>query len=135
MQVAALLEHLQRDGGGRERKRDADDEGRGSSKPHREGDTRDHGGADGELAHAEAEDVALHRREPRQLELEADDEQQQHHPELGDPRHHLRVLDERQAERPDRHAGGEVAEDAALPEASEQWHGDHGRGAEHQDRS
>ena len=44
VQVTALIKHLQRDGRGRERKRDADDEGRGSSKPHREGDTRDYGG-------------------------------------------------------------------------------------------
>ena len=73
-------------------------------------------------------------QQARQLELEPDDEEEEHDAELGDAAHRLGLADERQAGRADDDAGGEVAEHGAQAEAPEQRHGDHGRGAEHQDR-
>ena len=47
------------------------------------------------------------------VELQADEEQQQHHAELGELQHGLRIRDQPQAPRPDRHAGDEIAEHRA----------------------
>ncbi len=111
LEVAALLEHLQRDRGGRQRQRHADDDGAPQHEPlatAAAAKTR----PSGRLRRAEPEDVAAHRDQPRQLELEPDDEEQEHDAELGDAADGLGLADERQAGRADDDAGGEVAEDA-----------------------
>ena len=100
------------------------------SRPRRRQRPRRHA----DLRRAEPEDVAAHREQPRRLELEPDDEQQEHDAELGDVADGLGLADERQAGRADGDAGGEVAEHGAEAEAPEQRHGDHRRGAEDQDR-
>ena len=134
LEVAALLEHLQRDRGRRQRQHDPDDDGASQHKPARDRGGRKDRDRHAELRRAEPEDVAAHRDQPRQLELEPDDEEQEHDAELGDAADGLGLADERQAGRADDDAGGEVAEDAGEAEAPEQRHGDHRRGAEDQHR-
>ena len=51
------------------------------------------------LAHAHEHDVAAHGAQPRRLERQADQEQQQHHAELGYVEGHARVGDQRRARR------------------------------------
>ncbi len=131
--VAALVEHLHDHGG------------RGQHETHR-ADHRDRrrpaeGDADagqqraaGEhLRDAEPEDLAAHRPQLARPHLEADEEQEQHHAELGDVQDGVRVAEQAEAERPDQQAGAEVAEHRAEPELAEQRHGDHGRREQHDD--
>jgi len=65
----------------------------------------------------------------RGLQLEPDDEQEQHHAELGEMQHLLRILDEGQAKGPDRRARHQIADHRAEAEPLEDRHRDHG-GAE-----
>ena len=74
--------------------------------------------------------VAPQRPQPRRLELQADDEQQEHDAEFGDLQDLLAAGDQPRR-RADGDAGGEIAEHGAEPEALEQRRGDH-RAAEQQ---
>ena len=84
--------------------------------PERERDRGDRGRGDEHLDRAHAEDRPAQRPEPARVELEADQEKQHHHAELGEVQHRLRIADEREPPRTDRHAGGEIAEHRAEPE-------------------
>jgi hypothetical protein len=56
-------------------------------------------------------DVVTNPRQLLQSELDADAEQQQNHAHLGGARDQVEVADESERERPDEHAGQEVADD------------------------
>jgi hypothetical protein len=89
---------------------------------------RDYGhGGNGEhdLDCAQAEDRAPHRPHALRVELQAEQEQQQHDAEFGELQHRVRIRDQPQAPRPDRHTRDEVAEHRAQSEPLEQWNGDH----------
>ena len=58
------------------------------------------------------------------VELQPDQEQQQHHAELGELQHPLRIGDERESPRADRDAGDEVAEHRAQAKPAADRHGD-----------
>ena len=62
------------------------------------------------------------RPQPRGLELEADEEEQQRDAELGEAAHVLGVGDEAEAPRAEQHAGGEIAQHAAQLQPLEQRH-------------
>ena len=85
------------------------------------------------LHDAEAEDLPAQRPELPRPHLEADQEQEQHHPELGDVQDRLRVAEQPESERPDQESRAEVAEHCAEAEPAEQGHGDD-RGGEQRDR-
>ena len=71
-----------------------------------------------DLEHAAGERHPAHRRQLAERHLEAEREQQQHHAELGHPLDVVDVADGRPAgERPDDHAGQDVADDQRLAEA------------------
>ena len=79
------------------------------------------------------EDHPAQREQPAGLQLEADDEEQDDHAELGEVQDALHVGHEPEAEGPDEHAAGEVGQHRAQPEAPEQRHGDHRRRQEQRD--
>ena len=86
-----------------------------------------------QLREAEPEDVPLHLPEMGQLELEPDDEQEEHHSEFGHGRNGLRILHQAEARRSDGDACSEVAEDGAQAEKPEHGHRHDRRRAEGQD--
>jgi len=65
----------------------------------------------GQLRGAETENRPAHGEEPRQLQLEADDEQQHHHAEFGDGEDGGGIAEEREHAGPDDDADGEIADD------------------------
>ena len=95
-------------------------------------DARHRGDGDRHLYRAEAEDRAAQRPEALRVQFEADQEQQQHHAELGEVQHRLRLRDQAQAPGTDRHAGDEIAEHRAEAEPLEERHRDHAGGEIHQ---
>jgi hypothetical protein len=79
------------------------------------------------LRGAQHKDVVPHGPQPRQVELESDDEQKQHDAELGDLHDLVAVGKEAEPKRSDDQTRGQVAEDGAVLEAPKQGHGDHRR--------
>ena len=80
------------------------------------------------LRGAQAEHQAPHDPQARRLQLQPDDEEQQHDAELGDVRDAADVTDEVETPRADDETGGHVAEDRGQPREAEQRHRDDGRG-------
>ena len=74
---------------------------------------------------AQAKDRAAQRPHALRVELQADEEEQQHHAELGELQHRLRIRDQAQAPGADDHAGDQIAEHRAQAQATKQRHGDH----------
>ena len=66
-----------------------------------------------DLRAAQPEHGLAQRPQPRRLELQPDQEQQQHHAELGEAQRCLRVADDAEPPRADERAGGEVAQHRA----------------------
>ena len=95
--------------------------------PQRNRDGRHCSGGERELHAAQAEDRAPDLPHARGVELEADQEQEQHHAELGEMQHGARLGDEAQSPGPDGDAGDEIAEHRARAEAREDRHRDDAR--------
>ncbi len=117
-QKVALGQHRQHDGGGGEGEAEPEDDCAG---PVRAGDVGDDGQqqpAGHELARAQAEHRAAHDPEALRPQFEPDQEQQHDHAQCGDFGDPVNVLHEAEAERADGHAGNEVPEHAAEPEAA-----------------
>ena len=95
-------------------------------KPEHPGAGREHDAGDADLRAAQAEDGPAQRPQPRRLELEPDQEQQQHDAELGDVQGRLDIADHGEPPRPDQHARGEIAQHRAQLEALEERHQQHG---------
>jgi hypothetical protein len=123
-----LAQQRERDGGGGHGERHAGDQRHGDALV---GEQRYpcNGSPRGEhLRGAHAEDGAAQLPQPLRLELQADEEEEQHHAELGKVQHRVRIGDEAEAPGSDRHAGGEIAEHRAEADALEDRHGDHAGG-------
>ena len=135
LRIAALLQQVHGDGGGRK--------GQGYARRRRAektqvqeffgGEADDRGGQD-HLAEPDHANVAPHGAQPRRLERQADQKQQQHHAELGNVQGQARVGDKAEAGWTDRHAGGEIADHRS--EAGNAKHGreNHRRAKKNQDR-
>ena len=85
---------------------------------------RDGGPRDQDLESTETEDLAAHGPEPRWAHLGADQEQQQHHPQLGEVAHRGHVLGEDRTWGVGAHhdARHQEPEDGPEPGAAEQAH-------------
>jgi hypothetical protein len=83
---------------------------------------------DGHLRRPEAEDRAAQRPDARGVELEADEEEQEHDADRAEAEHRLRIGDQAQAPGADRDAGDEVAEHGTQSEPLENRHRDDPRG-------
>ena len=79
-----------------------------------------------DLRAAQAENGPAQRPQPRGLELEPDQEQEQHHAELRDMQGGLDIADHGKPRRSDQHPRGEIAQHRAQLEALEERHQQHG---------
>ena len=116
VEIAALVEDLQRDRGRRQGERKACDRGLApAEQAGRHAEPADCDRGQGQLGGAETENRAPHREQAGELELEADQEQQQHDPDFGDRQDGLRRVHDAETPRPDHHAGGEIGNDRREP--------------------
>jgi hypothetical protein len=106
---AAFGERLQRERRGRERKRHAGNQRDAHVEAAGERRSGDHGDRAEHLGKPEHEEARAHVPEPVRLELEADQEEQEHDAELGEGIDRLGLADELQAPGADGDAGKEIA--------------------------
>ncbi len=125
--LAALDQQLQHEGGRRQREPAADDDRGRHRKAARPGQQSDQRGGGEHLRAAEAEHQPAHHAQPLERQLEADREQQEGHAKLGQHPRRRRLVDQPERGGADQHAGREIAEDRADPQAPEQRH-DHDGG-------
>ena len=85
---------------------------------------------DQHLRAAQPEHRLAQHPQARGLQLQADDEQQQHHAQLGEVQDVVDLGDQPQRPRADDHAGGQIAEDRAQLEPAKHRDGDDGGGQE-----
>ncbi len=128
-------ENLQAKGGGRQRKAGAND-GRCVYRETKQVVARhaDDQTAGQHLQQAGAKHLASHHPQSLRRQLQANDEQHQHHAEFGDGRHAGRVTDEAQLLRPDHDARKQIAQHRAQLEPLGQRHRNDRRHQEHQRR-
>jgi hypothetical protein len=105
LEEPALLERLEDDGGRGQRQRHAGAERRRPREPEEAREPGEREAREEHLQPSEPEDRAAQAPQPRRLELEPDDEQHEHDPELGDVHHRLAV----------RRGGARAAPPAAPP--------------------
>ena len=136
-QLALLLQHLQGEGRRRQRQRQA---GEHRDRPGQAAGQGDDGRAAVAVmatwAPPSAEDGGAHGPQPLGPQLQADQEQQQHHAELGkvqDRAHLVDGIDEAQPERADQHADQQVAQHVADAQQLGQRRRHHGGGQEQRD--
>ena len=113
----ALSHQLQHECGARQRQRTADHD---RNRPVATGEARgnrDGRGRNQHLQRAETEQQLAEHPQPGRLQLEADDEQQEHDADLGEVQDVLGIADESDAERADHEPGAQVAE--YVPKADE----------------
>ncbi len=84
VQLALLFQHLQRDGGRRERQGEPDKKRLTRGKAEREAEHRKHDRGRSELRGAKPEDSRAHGKQPDRSQLEPYDEQQHDHAELAE---------------------------------------------------
>ena len=129
--LAALLEDLHDDCRRGEGEAHGADEGRCRRQPDKQSDAGQQRAADQHLGDAEAEDGMAERPQPRRLQFEPDDEEEEDDAELGDVEDRTRLAEEAEAEGPDDDAGDEIADDRAEADALEDRHGDDARTEQH----
>ena len=135
LEMAALVQNLERDGGRRHRQRESRNHGStGVDQAGRIGECPDRERGEHQLQGAEAEYGAAHRHQPPELELEPDEEQQHHDPELGYRNDAFRRAEHRKAGRTDDNAGHQVGDDGREPEAARDRHAQDGGGKQHQSK-
>ena len=129
-QLAALGEQLQHQRRGGQREAEADEPG-GDRLAARasQAATPSSSRAQQHLADAQSEHDAPHHPQARGLQLQADDEQQQHDAELGEIHDAGHILHQAQAPRSDDQPGGDITQDGAQPQQAEQRDREH-RGGE-----
>ena len=132
-QLALLLQHLQREGGRGQRQRQAGEHGGRPGQAERHGDGGQHQRGDRHLGAAQAEDGGAHGPQALGAQLQADQEQQQHHAELGEMQDRVHLVDrvdEAQPERADQHADQQIAQHVADAQELGQRRRHHGGGQE-----
>ena len=129
VELLSLRQQLQYERRRRQRQREGSDDRGIRRQTQRERDQREDRCRDQHLREAEPEHRLAHRAQARRLQFQPDDEQQQHHAELGNVHDALGVLDDAQAPGSDGDACREVAEDGAETQSPEQRDRQH-RGAE-----
>jgi hypothetical protein len=133
LQVAAVFQDAQRDRGGRKCERKACDQ-RGAPVEHasEQGEAGERRGGEHQLRDAEAEDVAPHREQAAELELEPDQEQQHHDAELGDGEDGFGPAENAEPVRADHHARNQIRDDRRELCEPRDRYADHGGGKQHQ---
>ncbi len=130
--VHALLAHqLQRHGGGRHRQADAADHRRLPGEVRQVQQRAQHRRGDQHLAGAGAEDRTPQLPQLAGVQLQADDEHQEHHAQLGEVQDLVDVANEAQSPGADSDAGDQIAQHRADPQATGDRHRHH-RGEQEQ---
>jgi hypothetical protein len=124
----AFFQRGEGDRGGRQRQAEAGDQRHLPADTGQQRSAEQASGDAGDLGAAPAEDGPAQRPQAVRFELEADQEQQQHHAELGEVQGVFDIGDELQAVGADQDAGRQVAEHGAHAEAFRERHRDHGGG-------
>ena len=130
-ELFSFREHLQRQRGGRERQRQPGHEGRSGRQAERQSRAAEDQPGEQHLGAAQAEHRTAQRPQARRLQLQADDEQQQHHAQFGKVQGGFDLADEAEHARTDQDAGNQIAQHRAQAQAFEQRHGDDRRRQEH----
>ena len=130
LQQVLLAERGEADGGRGHRDSHAGDQPHDERLPERERRRGDRGDRHRDLHGSKAENRAAQRLDALEVELEADEEEQQHHAELRELQNPLRIGDQFESPGPDRHARHEITEHRAQSEAPEDRHGEHSGGEE-----
>ncbi len=125
--IAPLVEHLDDDGGGRQHKSHGGNEGDQGAQPSGNADEGQQRAAHGDLGSAQPENLPAQAPEPGRLHLQADDEQEHHHAQLGDMQNGLRIGEQAKAIGPDQQPAGQVAEHGAQTQAAEDRNRDDAR--------
>ena len=106
---------------GGKRQRQAERQRRGAGRAGRDPDQgRDGEAAQYDLRQAENEDVVPHPPQPRRVQLQPDEEEQQHDAKLGDGEDALRIRHQLEHMRADQRASDEITQSGAQPEPAEQ---------------
>jgi hypothetical protein len=127
-QLAPVHQKPQDDRGRGQRQGAAHDHGRGGRRyAGQQGNHRDDHGGDQDLPEAEREDPPAHELDAFERQLQADGEEQEDDPELGQGPRGLHLPNEAQAGGPDHAAGHQIAQDRAQLQALEQGHRHDGR--------
>jgi hypothetical protein len=126
-EIAALGQHLQDDRGRGQRQPGPDHHRRRPAQTGQERGQGDRHRGHDDLRRAEPEGPPAHQPDALEGQLEADGEQQEHDPQLGQGAGPLQIADQAQAGRPDHRAGDQIAEHRAELQALEQEHRDHRR--------
>ena len=121
---ALLLQVLQHDGRGRQRQDQAHGQRHAPVGAQDQGDGAYNSGARQHLRGAQTEDRRAHFPQQRRPHLQSDQEQQDHHAELGEGHHVGLVAHKGQREGAHQHAGDQVAEDGTQPQALGDGNGD-----------
>ncbi len=133
LQLAALLQDAQRDRRGGEREREARDQRAAPFEPSgQQCEATDRRRGERQLGDTEAENVAPHREQAGQLELEPDQEQQHHDAQLGDREDALGRIEQLQPVWADDHARQQIGDDRREPREAGDWDADHRGGEQHE---
>ena len=133
LQLPTLFEDLQRDRGRRQCQRKPGDDGPAPvDQVGGVGESADHDGGQGQLRGAQTEYRATHRDQPPELELEADQEQQHDHAQLGDRNDALGRSKGGQSGRADDDAGNEIGDNGRQPDSAGNGHAQDRGGEQHQ---
>ena len=118
-ELTALGQHLKHERRGGQRQSEADDERRGRRQPDEPAGAAEERRAERHLSRAHPEDEPPHDPQASRLQLEADDEQQQHHAEFRHLHDVPDVADEAEPPRSDDQAGRHVSQDGAEAQQAE----------------
>jgi hypothetical protein len=119
---AALFEHLHDHRRGGQDEAHRADGGRDPRQPGQRARRREQHAAAEHLHDAEAEDLAAQRPQLGWADLQPDDEQEQHHPELGQVQQRLGIAHHGRSVGPERQAGRQVPQHRTEPQLAEERH-------------
>ena len=123
---AALVQGLQRERGRGERQRHPGDQRDAHVDAQEQRDAGDQRDRAQHLRQSQRDEPRAHVPQPVRLELEADDEEQEHHAELGEGADRLRLADQLKAPRSDGDSSEQISRHRAQAEAMRRHHRHHG---------
>ena len=133
-ELALLLQHLEREGGRRQRQRQTDEQRLPGRKAEHHANRREHEGGGDELRRTEAENSRAQGPQSYRTELEPDHEQEQHDAELAELENLLDIVEGVEGAQhvgSDDHTGGEITQHGADAEKPAEWGSNSGGGQKH----
>ena len=121
-ELTSLGQRSQYQCGRRHGQRQPADDGGAPGESEREAYRAQNRGRKRHLRTAEAEHGPAQHPQAARLEFESDEEQQQHHAELGELHRGLHLADQAETPRTDQHPGGQIPQHCAQPGTPEERH-------------